>query len=193
MKKRIVGGLGLIATLIVLILLQVPNHLRYEIEDIIGNPQTYFYDVKMGVMLDDVEGGYDEEINLDEHANVSINLAKYNKDKVNVFIYGKYVNSADPLVVVLNEVAYNGQPEGKLSNFYSSNYINKHFVINLTKFIKEGENRLVISTGNVTERYDLNFVKWSNYVSVQIAVWSFGTIICRLIGYLNRYPDFFYR
>lgn len=159
MKKRIVGGLGLIATLIVLILFQVPNHLRYEIEDIIGNPQTYFYDVKMGVMLDDVEGGHDEEINLDEHANISINLAKYSKDKVNIFLYGKYVNSADPLVVVLNEVAYNGQPEGKISNFYSSNYINKHFVINLTKFIKEGENWLVISTGNVTERYDLNFVK----------------------------------
>lgn len=78
---------------------------------------------------------------------------------MDVFLYGRYANSADPLIVVLNEVVYNGQSESKLSNFYSKNYINKHFVINITKFIKEGENRLVISTGNVTERYALHFVK----------------------------------
>lgn len=156
MKKKIVGGM--LAVLIFSIILQVPNYLRYELEDMFGDPGTYFYDVNIGVMIDSV-GGYDEEFDLDEQENISIDLSKYEGQQVKLFLYGRYANSADPLVVVLDEVAYNGQPEREFSNFYSSNYIKKCFLIDITEYTKEGTNRLVLSTGKVTERYDLNLFK----------------------------------
>ncbi|OAB45996.1 hypothetical protein [Paenibacillus glacialis] len=157
MKKKIIGGT--IAILIVSVILQVPNYLRYEIEDMFGNPQTHFNYINLGVTLNEVGGGYEEEINLEEQTKVNIDLAKFSGNKADLFLYGRYVNSADPLIVVLNEVIYNGQPQSEMSNFYSSDYINKHFVIKLTEFLQEGENRLVINTGNYTKKYDINIIK----------------------------------
>lgn len=154
MKKKIIGGI--IAALIISTLLQVPNYLRYQIESALGNPKTYFYGMNMGIMLNDVGGGYDEEINLDELSNVSIDLTKYIDDKVDIFLYGRYVNSADPLVVILNDkVIYNGQPQSTMSDFYASDYIKKHFVVKLTESIQKGENKLLVSTGEASESYDL--------------------------------------
>ncbi|MGM1044774.1 MAG: hypothetical protein ACQEXX_01370 [Bacillota bacterium] len=158
MKKKIIGGI--LAILIVSVILQFPNYLRYKLESAFGDPHTYFYGMNLGVMLNEVGGGYDEEINLDEQDNVTIDLAKFSGNKVDLFLYGRYVNSADPLVVILNDkVIYNGQPQSEMSNFYSSDYINKHFVIKLSESIQEGENRLVVSTGKATEKYDLNIIK----------------------------------
>jgi|GEM_PF-6174557 len=138
MRTKIIGGI--IAVLIISTLLQVPNYLRYQIESTLGNPQTYFYGMNMGIMLNDVGGGYDEEINLDELFNVSIDLTKYSDEKVDLFLYGRYVNSADPLVVILNDkIIYNGQPQSTLSNFYASDYIKKHFVVKLSESIQKGE------------------------------------------------------
>ncbi|OAB32712.1 hypothetical protein PMSD_17230 [Paenibacillus macquariensis subsp. defensor] len=157
MKKKIIAT---IVILIVLVILQVPNYLRYEIEDMFGNPQTHFNYINLGITLNEVGGGYGEdEINLEEQTKVNIDLAKFSGNKADLFLYGRYVNSVDPLIVVLNEVIYNGQPQSEMSNFYSSDYINKHFVIKLTEFLQEGENRLVINTGNYTKRYDLNITK----------------------------------
>lgn len=158
MKKKIIGII--LAVLIVAIILQVPNNLRYKLESAFGNPHTYFYGMGVGVLLNEAGGGYDEEFNLDEQPNVEVDLSQYSSNKVDLFIYGKYVNSADPLVVILNDkVIYNGQPEKEMANFYSRTYIKKHFVVKLTDAIQNGDNKLVVSTGRVTKQYNLSIIK----------------------------------
>ncbi|GAA0849330.1 hypothetical protein ABER99_21500 [Paenibacillus glucanolyticus] len=158
MKKKIIGGI--IAVLIVAIILQVPNNLRYKLENAFGDPYTNFYGVYLGVMLNEIGGGYEEEISLDDQYKVDIDLAKYSGHKVDLFLYGRYVNSSDPLVIILNgKVIYNGQPEKEAANFYSKNYIKKHFVVDLTGSIQENKNKLMVTTGNATEEYELNIVK----------------------------------
>ncbi|PJN48807.1 hypothetical protein PAEAM_56690 [Paenibacillus sp. GM1FR] len=158
MKKKIIGGI--IAILIVSFLLQLPNNLRYKVENVFGNSHTFFYGMNLGIMIDDVGGGYDEEVNLDDQANPTVDLTKYRGDKVDMFIYGRYVNSAEPLLVVLNDkVLYNDQPQREMAQFYSKYYIKKHFVVNLTETLKNGRNNLLISTGKVTEKYVLHITK----------------------------------
>lgn len=158
MKKKIIGGI--IAILFVSVLLQLPNNLRYKVENDFGDSHTFFYGINLGIMINDVGNGYDEEVNLDDQANPMVDLTKYRGDKVDMFIYGRYVNSADPLLVVLNDkVLYNDHPQREMAQFYSEYYIKKHFVVNLTEALKNGRNNLLISTGKVTEKYVLDITK----------------------------------
>ncbi|KJB84716.1 hypothetical protein AZ66_29250 [Paenibacillus sp. E194] len=158
MKKKIIGGI--LAVLIVAIILQVPNNLRYKLESTFGNPHTYFYSVGVGMLLNEVGGAYDEEFSLDEQPSAHINLSQHSSSKVDLYLYGKYVNSADPLVVILNDkVIYNGQPEKEMVSFYSTDYIKKHFIVKLSVAIRNGNNKLVVSTGEATKQYNLMIVK----------------------------------
>jgi hypothetical protein len=139
------------------------SNIRYTIEKRFGDPSSFLYGVTIGVRYDDGLPGYDEEILLDDNDHPVIDFSNHLKKakeynaNVDVFVYGSFVNSNDPLVVLLNnKVIYNGHPSREVSNFYDEYYINKYFVVELIDFIDIGENTLIISTGNTTESYTIN-------------------------------------
>ncbi|MDN4086028.1 hypothetical protein [Paenibacillus polymyxa] len=148
--------LSLFIVLIILVVLQVPNYIRYQFDKNFGDPHTFFYDVGIGVLLDETNNYYEEEIDLDDQNKISIDVSQYKKRKADLYIYGRYINSAEPLVVVLNDIViYNDKPENESVDFYSRYYFKKYFVVKLSEAVKKGENKLVISTGNATKNYDL--------------------------------------
>ncbi|QWU14287.1 hypothetical protein SAMN04487895_101585 [Paenibacillus sophorae] len=155
MKKKIF--ICIIALVTVLIFFQVPNNLRYKIEKKFGEPNTFFYSVGLGIIKQGEGGAYDEEFELDDQNNISIDTSMYSDKTREFYIYGKYVNSSDPLVIVVNDkVIYNKKPQNDMANFYSHIYIKRHFVVNLTKSISQGNNKVILSTGKVTKNYIIN-------------------------------------
>uniref|UniRef100_UPI001BABCE7B hypothetical protein n=1 Tax=Paenibacillus sp. Marseille-Q4541 TaxID=2831522 RepID=UPI001BABCE7B len=138
--------------IVVLIVFQVPNNIRYQYEKRFGDLNTFFYGVGIGVMLGQTNY-YEEEVNLDETNEVSIDIDNSNRE-TNLYIYGKFVNSPEPLVVVLNDkVIYNGKAENKNADFYKRYYIEKQFVVQLNEALTEGSNKLIVSSGLASESY----------------------------------------
>ncbi|MNB85009.1 hypothetical protein D3C75_318930 [compost metagenome] len=157
MKKKVISII--IAVLVIGVFLQIPNTLRYKIEKTFGDPNTFFYGINLGVMVDSL-GAYDDEIFLDDEPTATIDYSQYGTQKVELFLYGRFVNSADPLVAILNDkVIYNDNPSKEMSNFYSRYYIEKHFVIDLNDGIKEGQNKLVITTGRANKQFSIDIIK----------------------------------
>ena len=139
----------LIIFILVLYTLGFPNYLRYKIENRFSEPNTYFYGVTFAIMVDHGYG-YDAEFDLFDGSIVE----KFPDGDKEYYIYGKFINSAEPLVVVVNDkVVYNGHPSSELLNFYEDEYIKKNFVVKLKNFYRYGENKVILSTGNVNKVY----------------------------------------
>lgn len=153
MKKF--NGFNLFIIAIVLIVVftffGIPNYLRYHYEKNFGSPLTFFYGTNLGIIIGD-NNYYEDEINLDDIQSHKVDLSKYNSEEVEFYIYGRFVNSAERLVVTLNDkVVYNGKASNEMSNFHSRYYIEKHYVVKLQDFNRRGYNKIVVSTGSANE------------------------------------------
>ena len=149
-------SLILVVALAISMFFGLPNYLRYQIEKRFGEPHTFFYGTNLGVMADDFNE-YLEELSLDDYTEpMDFEVSKVTGN-TEVYLYGRFVNSADPLVVILNDnVVYNGHPSSEISDFWGRFYIEKYYVVKLDDFIKTGTNKIIISTGNEKQQYVIN-------------------------------------
>lgn len=154
MKAKII--VGLIVLLLLLIWYGVPSNIRYAYEKRFGNPNTIIYSVGLGLMVDNYQ--YGEEYYLYDTQNITIDLSGYLKKDIAMYIFGRYANSNDPLIVILNDrVIYNKKGKRLYEGmFYDFRYINRHFVIKLDGFNFNGTNKIVLSTGNTSKTYIVN-------------------------------------
>lgn len=145
-KKTMYTILGVL--LFVLLFPGCSNNLRYKFEKTFGNPHSFFYGLGLGIAKGNHQNYYDDEFNMDDHKSISFNLGTSH-----VTVYGKVINSADPLIVILNQkVIYNGgMSNSDVPGFWNHFYINKYFAVPLEN-VSAGMNELILTSGNASEK-----------------------------------------
>jgi len=157
MKAKII--IGLLVVVFILFFLGVPSNIRYYFEKRFGDPHTFFYDVNLAIKLKG-NNYYTDEFYLDDNPRLRIDISPYQKSEIEMFLYGGYTNSADPLIVILNDkVIFNGHGTTySRANFYGRIYITKRFVVELEGFNLNGTNKIIVSTGNANETYFIDTI-----------------------------------
>ncbi|WP_199614414.1 hypothetical protein [Paenibacillus alkalitolerans] len=147
-------GIIVIMAIVISFVFGVPHNIRYYFEKQFGEPHTFFWGTGLGVIVDKA-GYYEDEINLDDTDSPIINVSQYGKN-FELFLYGRITNSNDPLVVILNDkVLYNGHPSRENGDIFGEYYIEKHYVVKLEGIKRNSNNKLIISTGNNSEKYNI--------------------------------------
>jgi hypothetical protein len=152
----------IIITIIVLVVISfmIPNFLnniRYKVETTIGEPNSFFSGVGLGIQkTSEPQNYYDEEYELDDLKEITINTSKYDK-KGQVTIYGNVTNGAEPLKVILNDkVIYNSKmSNGSVVPVWEEFYLDKFFAVSLDE-LKDGENQIILISGNAVKKIKVN-------------------------------------
>jgi hypothetical protein len=134
--------------------LTLPNIARYHIEKAFGTPHTFFYLCGLGIMQKD-KSWYVDEQNFYDDTSLNVNITKYKDSKL--YLFGRFVNSSDQLIVSLNGTILQKtdiQNDGSLKYFWEYHYLEKSFVVELP--YKIGKNELILITGNCQERLFIN-------------------------------------
>lgn len=151
MRSKII--IGIVVVLFFLFLFGVPNNIRYYYEKRFDNPETFFSGVHFAVMLDN-KGYYEDEYPVDDYPKIAIDLSKYQSNDVKLYMYGRYVNSADPLKITVNgKEVERIQVTRNKADLFDRYYIKKSFVVHFKDGIQLGENEIIITTGNAANRY----------------------------------------
>ncbi|MEW9672394.1 hypothetical protein [Ammoniphilus sp. 3BR4] len=128
----------------------LPNYMRYEAEKTFSEPHSFFYGTGIGIQkTQEPQNYYDKEYEMDDLEEIRLDLS----NSEDITLYGKVSNSADPLIVILNnEVIYNGDMSNSdIPNVWDEFYLDKYFAIDIDKVKEKSVNQITMTSGNATK------------------------------------------
>lgn len=131
--------------------------IRYKIESVFGDPNSFFYGVGLGIDTDGFQY-YEVEYRLDDYLN-ELTIDPYYLHEGDLTIYGSVTNSAEPLKILVNEeVIYDGKmSSGSSDGIWHKYYLENYFAIGLDKLEENKNNEIILISGSAVEKIIINF------------------------------------
>lgn len=135
----------------------VSGIIRYKIESVFGDPNSFFYGVGLGIDTDGFQY-YEEEYRLDDYLN-ELTIDPYYLHEGELTIYGRVTNSAEPLKILVNEeVIYDGKMSpGSSDGIWHKYYLETYFAIGLDQLEENKKNEIILISGGAVEKIIINF------------------------------------